>query len=79
MLVVQSKKQISEIKKKVNNHNYDKDITTTAEIFAARLVQANLITKTDFDTKPINLNKKIHSNKTKYLLVKNQLKQLQNI
>ena len=39
--------------------------------FAARLAQANLITKTDFDTKLINLNKNTTSNKTKDLLNQN--------
>ena len=47
--------KISETEKKVINHNHGKYITTpefnklTAENFAARLVQANLITKIDFD------------------------------
>ena len=41
--------KISEIKKKITDHNYDKYNAT--EIFAARLAKANLITKTDFDTK----------------------------
>ena len=42
-----------EIEKKVTNDNHDKDITTpkfnrfTAEIYAARLTQANLVAKTD--------------------------------
>ena len=45
------------------------NFTTTN--FAARLAQANLITKTDFDTKLINLNKNTTSNKTKDLLVQN--------
>ena len=44
----------------------------TAENFAASLAQANLITKTDFETKLSSLNRKIVSNKTKYLLVQNQ-------
>ena len=49
--------KISEIEKKVSDHNDDKYITTpefnkfTAEVFDARLVRANLITKADFDTK----------------------------
>ena len=72
----------NEIEKKVTNHNHDKYITTpefnkfTAEIFASRLAQANLITKTDFDTKLSNLNQKINSNKTKHLLVENKFKKL---
>ena len=35
------------------------------------------MTKTDFDEKLINLNKKINSNKTKHLVVENELKKLQ--
>ena len=49
----------------------------TAEIFAARFAQEYLVTKTDFDTKLISLNRKIKSNETKYLLVENKLKKLQ--
>ena len=45
--------------------------------FAARLAQANVVTKTDFDNKPINFNKKINSNKIKDVLVENELKNLQ--
>ena len=41
----------------------------TAESFAARLKQANLMNKTNFNNKPINFNRKITSNKTKYLKV----------
>ena len=73
----------NEIEKKVTDHNHDKYITTpefekfTEELFATRLAQANLITKTDFDTKLISLNRKINSNKTKHLLVENELKRLQ--
>ena len=39
---------------------------TTAENFAARLKQANLVTKTDFDDELKSLNQKINSNKTKH-------------
>ena len=69
---------ISELEKKLTYHYHDKDITTpefnklTAENFAARLKQANLVTKTDFKDKLKNLNQKITSNKTKHLLVKNE-------
>ena len=48
----------------------------TAENFAARLAQANLVTNTDFDNKLSNLNKNITSNKTKDLLAENELKKL---
>ena len=40
-----------------------------AENFAARLKQANLVSKTDFDNKLISFDRKITSNKTKYLEV----------
>ena len=56
--------KISEIEKKVADNNDDKNVNTpqfnnfTADIFAARLAQANLITKTDFDIKLTSFNKK---------------------
>ena len=74
--------KISEIESKVNNHNYDKYITTpefnttAASVFNARLSQANVVTKTDFDAKLSGIIKKITSNKTKHLLVENELKKL---
>ena len=48
-----------------------------ANVFNARLAQANVITKTDFDAKLSGLNKKITSNKTKHLFVENQLKKIE--
>ena len=42
-------------------------------VFNARLAQANLITKPDFDVKLSSLNRKITSNKTRDLLVENEL------
>ena len=74
---------ISEIEKKVADHNDDKYITTlesnqvTAEIFDLKLKQVNLVTKTDIDTKVTSLNKTINLNKVKHLLVENELKKLQ--
>ena len=71
--------KVTEIEKKLNNHNHDKYITTpefnklAADVFNARLAQANLITKTDFDAKLSSLNRKITQNKTKHLLVENEL------
>ena len=38
-----------------------------------RLVQANLVTKVDFDATLSNLNRKITSNKTRHLLIDNEL------
>ena len=85
MLVVQLKKTnyekgISELEKKITDNNHDKYVTTAelntlaADFFNARL--ANLITKTDFDTKLSSLNRKITSNKLKHLLIENVLKKL---
>ena len=71
--------KITEIDKKLTDHNHDKYITTpefntlAANVFNARLVQANLVTKTDFDAKLSNLNRKITSNKTRHLLIDNEL------
>ena len=62
--------------------NHDKYITTpefntlAADVFTARLAQANLITKTDFDAKLSSVNRKITTNKTKHLLVENELNKL---
>ena len=39
----------------------------TAEYFTAKLKQAKKVSKADFDNKLVRLNKKINSNKTKYL------------
>ena len=72
-------KKITEIENKLNNQNHDKYIDTsefnklTANVFNARSGQANLITKTDFDAKLSTLNRKITQNKTKHLLVQNEL------
>ena len=45
-----------------------------AGVFTARLSQADLVTKTDFDTKLQSLNKRITSSKTNHLLVENEIK-----
>ena len=74
--------KITEIENKLNNHNHDKYIDTQefnklgADVFNARIAQAKLITKTDFDAKLSSLNKKITSSKTKHLLVENELNKL---
>ena len=68
--------KINEIENKITDHDYGKYLTTpkcnklTAENFAARLAQGNLVTKTDFDDEMKNLNKKINSNKTNLCLLK---------
>ena len=87
MLVVELKKtnydtKISEPEKKHTDHNHDKYITTpefntlTASVFNTRLAQVNLITKTYFHAKLSSLNRKITANKSKHLLVENELKKL---
>ena len=73
---------LTEIENKLTNHKQDEYITTSefnnlaTNVFNARLAQANLATKTDFDAKLSSLNKKITSNKTKHLLIDNELKKL---
>ena len=70
------------LKKQITGHNHDKYIATpefntlAADVFNARLAQATLITKTDFDAKFSSLNRKTTSNKSKHLLVENELQKL---
>ena len=74
----------TEIENKLNNHNHDKYINPSefnklpADIFNARIAQANLITKTDFDAKLLGLNRKITKNKTDHLLVQDELNKLKS-
>ena len=66
--------KILDTEKKVTHHDHDKYITTSefnhlpTENFAARLAQANLVTKIDFDAELISLNKKITQIKQKFSL-----------
>ena len=76
--------KISEIENKVNDHNHDKYITTpefntmAADVFQARLAaQTDLMRKPDFDFKLKGISDRVAKNKTKYLLVENELKKLQ--
>ena len=70
---------MTEIEKKLTDHNHDKYMKTpefntlAADVFNARLAQANLITKTDFDAK---LSRKLTVNKSKHLHVESELKKL---
>ena len=50
--------------------------TLTAEKFATRLKQADLVNETNFDDKPISFNRKIISSKIKYLEVQKKLNSL---
>ena len=71
--------KITDIENKFNNHNHAKYVATSefntlaANVFNARLTQANLITKTDFDAKLSSLNTKITENKTRHFLNDNDL------
>ena len=70
----------SEIEKKVSDHNHDKYVTTpefntlSARVFDAKLKLANLIIKKDFYTKLKEFSSRVTSNKSKHLLVENELK-----
>ena len=90
MSVIQSKKtdyntKINEIEERITDHSHDKYITTlefnklTAENFAARLALANLVTKTDFDDKLINLNKKLTQTKQNIYQLKMNLKNYRHL
>ena len=71
---------IREVEDKIPDHA--KYITTqefnklTAGNFAGRVEQANLLSKTDFDNNLISFNRKITSNKTKYLEVQKKINSL---
>ena len=78
--------KISEIGNKVNDHNYYKYIATpefntmAADVFKARLAaQTDVIREPDFDLKLKGVSDRVTKNKTKYLLVENELKKLQKI
>ena len=67
--------KITEIEKKLTNHNHGIYITTPefdtlAAVFNARLAQANLIGKTDFDAKLSSLNRKLRQINQKICLLK---------
>ena len=74
--------KISEIDSKINNHNHDEYITNpefntlTTENFQARLKQANLISKTDLVTELKKNSDRVTKNKSKHLIVENELKKL---
>ena len=87
MLVIYLTKQtitlkLQKLKIKLTDHNHDKCIDTqefnrlATDVFNARIAQANLTSKTDFDAKLSILNRKITQNKTKHLLVGNELNKL---
>ena len=77
--------KITDTEKKLIDHNHDKYINTleintfAANVFNARLAQANLITTTDFDAKLPSLNRKITTSKSKNLRAENDFKQLKTL
>ena len=69
---------MTQIKKKLTDHDHDKYITTlefnnlAARVFTARLAQAHLITKTDFDDKlKVSIKKLTQTKQNTYLLKMN--------
>ena len=70
---------------KITDHNHDKYITIpefnrlTKETFNARLKQANLVNKTDFDDKLKYLNKKLIQLKQNIYLLKINLKNYKHL
>ena len=78
--------KISDIEKKIIYHNQDKYITTpefntlAENVFNARLgAQTDLIRKPEFDFKLKGVSDRVTKNKTKHLLVENELKNLKNL
>ena len=76
--------KISVIEKKIIDHDHDKYITTpefntmTASTFNEKLaVQIDLIRKPEFDAKLKSVSDRFSLNKSKHLLVKNELKKLE--
>ena len=76
---------ITEIEKKLTDHNHDKYVTTpefntlAASVFNARLTQANLVTKTDFDNSVSSLDRKITAKRQKLSLLTINLKSYKHL
>ena len=78
--------KISDIGKKITDHNHDKYITTpefnimAASVFNTRLAaQTDLIKNPEFDAKLKGISDSVTKNKSKHLLVKNELKKLKTL
>ena len=76
--------KISDIEKKITDHDHDEYITTpefntlVASVFKARLAaQTDLIRKPEFNFKLKDISDRVTKSKTKHLLVENELKKLQ--
>ena len=69
--------KLLKLKKKPTDHDHDKYITNSkfntlaSNVFNARLAQANLVTKTNFDNKVSSFDSKIVANKIKNKKAKN--------
>ena len=77
--------KIPEIENKVNYHNHEKYITTpefntmAANTFKARLAaQTDLIRKPEFHFKLKGISDRVTKNKTKQMIVENELKKLKH-
>ena len=77
---------MSDIEKKITDHNHDKYITTpefntlAADVFNARLAaQTDVIRKPDFDFKLKGIGYTVAKNKAKHLRVENELKKLKTL
>ena len=74
--------KISETEKKITDHDHEKYFTPpefnalAATVFNAKLAQADLVTKTDFDAELKKNSDRVTSNKFKHLLLENKLKKL---
>ena len=68
--------KVTEIENKLTDHNHDKYITTpefnklTADVFNAKIAEANLATKTKFDSRLSSLNEKLQQINEKIYLSK---------
>ena len=69
--------KITDVENKLNNHDHDKYINSSefnklaADVFNARISQANLITKTDFDVNRVLIEKLLKISQNIYLLKMN--------
>ena len=87
MLEVYSRKQINakipDIEKTVADHDHDQYITTsefnklTAENFKARFAQADLVTKTDFDSRLRKINTELITNKFEHKVIGDKFKEVE--
>ena len=78
--------KVSDIEKKITDHNHGKYITApefntlAADVFNARLAaQTDLRRKPEFDFKLKGISDRVTKNKTKHLLVENELKKLKTL